>query len=197
MKLSNSNEMAWWRVLVYISELQTDGNEKQKPSFSLWVHVIETKWCGFWDTRPLTASIALGSLCRWKYWGLGTQREALEISKPVLYSESEEVLSPSHCELEPKLAFSSVLSLLRKCTPPTPPLDYCSGQCKEKITCLELRAAQNDLLSCPGVKMPFLPQQCVPLFSCAWGSISSSIIHSARISSSFINLESNKIINFS
>lgn len=45
--------------------------------------------------------------------------------------------------------------------------------------------------------LPPAPEQGLHLLSCAWAKIPSSIIHSLKTSSSFINLESHKIINFS
>ena len=89
-------------VCWYTSVVQTGSGMRSNNPASLWVHVTETKWFG--DTRPLRIpSGPLGSLYRWKNQGLGKQREALEISKPVLYSESREEgsFSSSHCELEP------------------------------------------------------------------------------------------------
>lgn len=72
----------------------------------------------------------------------------------------------------------------------------CSALCTGSNIHAEFKAAQGSLV-CPGVRKSSLPQQGVHLLSCAWTIVSALAIHSSRIFSSFINLESNKINSFS
>lgn len=139
------------------------------------------------DTRPLESPLVHLAHC------IDGKTEAQgSTAKPVKsHSPGKESFLQSRCEVKPDCY--ALWSFLPQKTFPCPRVFSAAYGSDMHV---EFKAAPSGLV-CPGVRKASLAQQSVHLLRCARATVSPSVIHPSRISSSFINLESNKIINFS